>query len=86
MLWGPINLALALLPRMTGRGRGRFGVVTSIGGKVSPPRLLPYSVAKFGAVGLTEGLSAELAGTGAVLFDSVASGGLISPKSKVAGS
>ena len=64
MLWGPINLALALLPRMTGRGRGRFGVVTSIGGKVSPPRLLPYSVAKFGAVGLTEGLSAELAGTG----------------------
>lgn len=64
MLWGPINLSLALLPRMTGRGHGRFGVVTSIGGKISPPRLLPYSVAKFGAVGLTEGLSAELAGSG----------------------
>lgn len=64
MLWGPVNLALAVTPRMVQRGRGRFGVVTSIGGKISPPRLLPYSVAKFGAVGLTEGLSAELAGTG----------------------
>lgn len=64
MLWGPVNLALALLPRMVDRGRGRFGVVTSIGGKVAPPRLLPYSVAKFAAVGLVEGLSAELAGTG----------------------
>ncbi|MGO4958427.1 SDR family NAD(P)-dependent oxidoreductase [Luteococcus sp. Sow4_B9] len=64
MLWGPINLSLAVIPRMTQRGHGRFGVVTSIGGKISPPRLLPYSVAKYGAVGLTEGLSAELAGTG----------------------
>lgn len=64
MLWGPINLALAVLPKMVERGSGRFGVVTSIGGKVSPPRLLPYNVAKFGAVGLVEGLSAELAGTG----------------------
>lgn len=64
MLWGPINLALAVVPRMTERGHGRFGVVTSIGGKVSPPRLLPYSTAKFGAVGFVEGLSAELAGTG----------------------
>ncbi len=64
MLWGPINLALAVTPRMAERGHGRFGVVDSIGGVVSPPRLLPYSVAKFGAAGLTEGLSAELAGTG----------------------
>lgn len=28
------------------------------------PHLLPYSVAKFGAVGLSEGLQAELSGTG----------------------
>ncbi|MGO1384601.1 MAG: SDR family NAD(P)-dependent oxidoreductase [Arachnia sp.] len=64
MLWGPINLALAVLPSMRKRRSGRIGVVTSIGGKLSPPRLLPYSTAKFGAVGFTEGLSAELAGTG----------------------
>lgn len=64
MLWGPINMALAVLPGMRKRRSGRIGVVTSIGGKLSPPRLLPYATAKFGAVGFTEGLSAELAGTG----------------------
>lgn len=64
MLWGPINMALAVLPGMRERRHGRIGVVTSIGGKLSPPRLLPYATAKFGAVGFTEGLSAELAGTG----------------------
>ncbi len=64
MLWGPINMALAVLPSMRERRSGRIGVVTSIGGKLSPPRLLPYATAKFGAVGFTEGLSAELAGTG----------------------
>lgn len=64
MLWGPIRLARAVLPDMRERGHGRIGTVTSIGGKVSPPHLLPYAVAKFGAVGFSEGLSADLAGTG----------------------
>lgn len=64
MLWGPVNCALAVAPRMRDRGRGHIGTVTSIGGFVSVPHLLPYSTAKFGAVGFTQGLSAELAGTG----------------------
>lgn len=64
MLWGPIRLAHAVLPGMRERARGRIGTVTSIGGKVAPPHLLPYAVAKFGAVGFSEGLTAELAGTG----------------------
>ena len=50
MQWGPINLALALVPRMRARGRGRFGVIASVGGLVSVPHLLPYSTAKFAAV------------------------------------
>ena len=62
MQWGPINLALAVVPRMRARGRGRFGTIASIGGLVSVPHLLPYSTAKFGAVGFTNGLRAELAG------------------------
>jgi short-subunit dehydrogenase len=49
---------------MRARGRGRFGTIASIGGLVSVPHLLPYSTAKFGAVGFTNGLRAELAGTG----------------------
>lgn len=64
MLWGPVNCALAVAPRMRDRGRGRIGTITSIGGFVSVPHLLPYSTAKFGAVGFTQGLRAELAGTG----------------------
>ncbi len=64
MLWGPVQLAWAVLPSMRERGHGRIGTVTSIGGKVAPPHLLPYATAKFGAVGFSEGLAAELTGTG----------------------
>ncbi|MFL6151548.1 MAG: SDR family NAD(P)-dependent oxidoreductase [Ornithinibacter sp.] len=64
MLWGPVHLALAVLPHLREAGHGRIGVVSSVGGLVAVPRLVPYSVAKFGAVGLAEGLYAELAGTG----------------------
>jgi len=64
MLWGPVHLALASVPHMRDAGAGRIGIVSSVGGLVAVPRLLPYSVAKFGAVGLGEGLYAELAGTG----------------------
>ena len=64
MLWGPVHVALAVLPYLRERGTGHIGTVTSIGGMVSVPHLLPYSTAKFGAVGFSQGLSAELAGTG----------------------
>jgi NAD(P)-dependent dehydrogenase (short-subunit alcohol dehydrogenase family) len=64
MLWGPVNTALAVLPAMRRRGRGRIGIVTSIGGLISAPHLLPYSTAKHGAVGFARGLRSELAGTG----------------------
>lgn len=64
MLWGPINLAFAVVPGMRERGQGRFGVVTSIGGMVAVPHLWPYTTAKFGAVGFAQGLAAELAGSG----------------------
>jgi short-subunit dehydrogenase len=64
MLWGPINTALAVVPGMRERKRGRIGLITSVGGLVSVPHLLPYSTAKFGAVGFSRGLRAELAGSG----------------------
>lgn len=64
MLWGPINTALSVSPLMVARGRGRIGVVTSVGGLIPAPHLLPYSTAKFGATGFARGLRSELAGTG----------------------
>jgi len=64
MFWGTLHPTLAVLPRMTELGRGRIVNITSIGGKVAVPHLLPYTCAKFAAVGLSEGLRAELAGKG----------------------
>jgi short-subunit dehydrogenase len=64
MLWGPINTALVLAPLMVARGHGQIGVITSVGGIIPAPHLLPYSTAKFGAVGFSRGLRSELAGTG----------------------
>jgi short-subunit dehydrogenase len=60
MFWGTVYPTLAILPAMIERGRGRIVNITSVGGKVSMPHLLPYSCAKFATVGFSEGLHAEL--------------------------
>ena len=62
--WGVLNPTLEVLPGMRARGAGRIVNITSIGGKIAVPHLLPYTCAKFAAVGLSEGLRAELADTG----------------------
>jgi NAD(P)-dependent dehydrogenase (short-subunit alcohol dehydrogenase family) len=64
MFWGMVYPTLAVLPQMRERRSGRIVNITSIGGKVSVPHLLPYSSAKFAAVGFSEGLGAELARDG----------------------
>jgi len=50
--------------RMRARRAGRVVNVTSIGGAVAVPHLLPYSAAKFAALGFSEGLAAEAARDG----------------------
>ena len=62
--WGTVIPTLAVLPSMRQRRAGRIVNITSIGGKVSIPHLLPYGAAKFATVGFSEGLTAELAGEG----------------------
>jgi NAD(P)-dependent dehydrogenase (short-subunit alcohol dehydrogenase family) len=59
--WALYYAVEAALPMFKHQGRGRIVNITSIGGKVSVPHLLPYSVSKFAAVGYSEGLRAELA-------------------------
>ena len=49
---------------MRKRGQGRIVNISSIGGKVSPPHLLPYGASKFALTGFSEGLRAELAKDG----------------------
>lgn len=62
--WGMVTPTLAVLPQMRARRSGRIVNITSIGGKLSVPHLLPYSSAKFAATGFSEGLRAEAAGDG----------------------
>jgi short-subunit dehydrogenase len=49
---------------MKRRGWGRIVNISSIGGKVSIPHLVPYSASKFALVGLSDGMRAELAQDG----------------------
>jgi NAD(P)-dependent dehydrogenase (short-subunit alcohol dehydrogenase family) len=62
--WGPLFTVLAALPHMRERGAKRIVNISSIGGKVAVPHLLPYSASKFALTGLSEGLRSELAGQG----------------------
>ncbi|MFN3648258.1 MAG: SDR family NAD(P)-dependent oxidoreductase [Armatimonadota bacterium] len=58
--WGPLNTVTAVLPGMRERREGRIVNISSIGGKISVPHLLPYCASKFALVGFSEGLRAEL--------------------------
>ena len=58
--WSAVYTTLAAVPVMRRRGGGRIVNITSIGGRVSVPHLLPYSASKFAFVGLSLGLRAEL--------------------------
>jgi short-subunit dehydrogenase len=58
MFWGLARPALEALPLLARTG-GRILAVTSIGGKLPAPHLLPYGAAKHAAVGFAEGLRLE---------------------------
>jgi short-subunit dehydrogenase len=60
MFWGVVYSTLAVLPYMQSRQDGNIANITSFGGKVAVPHLVPYSAAKFAAVGFSEGMRAEL--------------------------
>lgn len=61
---GMLHTTLACLPALEASGQGRIANVTSIGGVVPVPHLLPYVCSKYAAVGLSEGLRTELASRG----------------------
>ena len=59
--WGPLYLTLAALPHLRQQQGARIVNISSIGGRVAIPHLLPYSAGKFALTGLSDGLRAELA-------------------------
>jgi NAD(P)-dependent dehydrogenase (short-subunit alcohol dehydrogenase family) len=62
--WGMLYPTLGVLPGMRERKSGRIVNITSIGGKLGIPHLLPYSASKFAAVGFSQGLRAEVGADG----------------------
>lgn len=60
MLWGTVHTTLAAIPTMRAQGHGRIVTISSVGGKLPAPHLLPYTTAKFAVTGFSEGLRVEL--------------------------
>jgi short-subunit dehydrogenase len=58
MFWGAVHVTAAAMPLLR-RSRGRLLAITSVGGKLPAPHLLPYTAAKHAAVGFAEGLRVE---------------------------
>lgn len=58
--WAPLYTMMTAIPYFQEQGGGRIVNITSIGGKIAVPHLLPYTASKFAVVGLSEGLHAEL--------------------------
>jgi len=58
--WGALHFMLAVRDTMRGQRSGRIVNISSIGGKVAVPHLLPYITSKFALAGLSEGWRTEL--------------------------
>ena len=59
--WGPLYMIVASLPHMRRQGEGRIVNISSIGGRVGVPHLVPYAASKFALTGLSDSLRYELA-------------------------
>ncbi|HTL17874.1 MAG TPA: SDR family oxidoreductase, partial [Patescibacteria group bacterium] len=59
-LYAPLFCSLAVIPHMRRSGEGRIVNISSVGGKIAVPHLLPYCASKFALTGLSEGLRTEL--------------------------
>jgi NAD(P)-dependent dehydrogenase (short-subunit alcohol dehydrogenase family) len=59
--WGPLHTMLAAVPSMRGNGGGRIVNISSIGGKIGVPHLVPYCASKFALTGLSDSMRGELA-------------------------
>lgn len=58
--WAPLHVMKAVIPHFKEQREGRIVNVTSIGGKVAVPHMLPYTASKHALVGLSEGMNVEL--------------------------
>jgi short-subunit dehydrogenase len=62
--WAPLRLMQEVIPAMRAKHTGRIVNISSIGGMLSVPHLLPYCASKFALTALSEGMYAELSADG----------------------
>jgi short-subunit dehydrogenase len=65
--WSAVHMTTAILPEMRRQRSGRIVNVSSIGGKIAVPHLLPYSASKFALAGFSRGLRSEVLKDGIVV-------------------
>ena len=58
--WGPLYTMLSVIPEMRKKRSGRIVNISSIGGKLAVPHMVPYCASKHAAAGLSEGMRVEL--------------------------
>lgn len=58
--WGALYCMQEVVPYFKTQGGGQIVNISSIGGKVAVPHLLPYTASKFALTGLSEGMHTEL--------------------------
>jgi NAD(P)-dependent dehydrogenase (short-subunit alcohol dehydrogenase family) len=58
--WSTVYTTMAVMDDMRARRDGRIVNISSIGGRISVPHLLPYTASKFAVTGFSEGLRSEL--------------------------
>jgi short-subunit dehydrogenase len=58
--WAPFILYFLVSPQMRSRGGGRIVNISSIGGRVAVPHMVPYSASKFALAGFSDSIRAEL--------------------------
>jgi len=57
--YGALYMTMEVLPEMKRRQQGRIINISSLGGKVAVPHMLPYTASKFALTGFSEGLRNE---------------------------
>lgn len=58
--WAPLRLMEEVLPEMKARKHGHIVNISSIGGRIAVPHMIPYSAGKHALTGLSRGMRAEL--------------------------
>jgi NAD(P)-dependent dehydrogenase (short-subunit alcohol dehydrogenase family) len=59
--WAPYHIISEAIPHFRRRGSGRIVNISSIGGKIAVPHMVPYTASKFALAGFSDAIRAELA-------------------------